>query len=70
MINEIRHDGSRDNCDFGNGFYLGETYSQATSFVYDVPFSSDYAFTIELNGLKVIGFETDIVWMLLVCYFR
>lgn len=70
MINEIRHDGSRDNCDFGNGFYLGETYSQASSFVYDVPFSSVYAFTIDLNGLKVIEFETDIEWMLLVCYFR
>lgn len=70
LINEIKHDGSRDNCDFGNGFYLGETYYQASSFVYDVPFSSIYAFTLDLSGLKVVEFETDIDWMLLVCHFR
>lgn len=69
-IDEIKYNGSRDNCDFGNGFYLGETYNQASSFVYDVPFSSVYVFRLDLTDLKVIEFETDINWMLLVCHFR
>ena len=32
-LSEVTVSGSRDNCDFGKGFYLGETYSQAVSFV-------------------------------------
>ena len=32
-LSDITVSGSRDNCDFGNGFYLGETYNQALSFV-------------------------------------
>lgn len=69
-IEEIKANGSRDNCDFENGFYLGETYSQASSFVYDVPLSSVYSFTFDLTDLKVVKFETNIEWMLLVCHFR
>ena len=32
-LSEVTVTGSRDNCDFGKGFYLGETYNQALSFV-------------------------------------
>ncbi len=69
-ISEIKSDGSRGNCDFETGFYLGESYFQAASFVYDVNKSSIYAFELELRGLNVIELECDIDWMLLVCHFR
>ena len=32
-LSEVTISGSRDNGDFGKGFYLGETYNQALSFV-------------------------------------
>ena len=32
-LSEVTISGSRDNDDFGKGFYLGETYNQALSFV-------------------------------------
>ena len=43
-ISEIKSDESRGNCDFGTGFYLGESYFQAASFVFDVNKSSLYSF--------------------------
>ena len=32
-LSEVSVSGSRNNCDFGKGFYLGQTYDQALSFV-------------------------------------
>lgn len=69
-IKAITSYGSRDNCDFGKGFYLGETYYQASSFVYDLNSSSVYSFSLDLKGLKILKFECDIEWMLAVCYYR
>ena len=69
-LNSIYTDGSRDNCDFGNGFYLGETYSQALSFVCDKKESSVYSFEYSLDGLKTIRFSCNLEWMLTICYFR
>lgn len=33
-LSEVTISGSRDNCDFGKGFYLGEIYHQALSFLF------------------------------------
>lgn len=62
--------GSRDNCDFGNGFYLGEAYSQALSFVCEKNDSSVYSFIYSLDGLKLKKFECNLEWMLAICYYR
>lgn len=62
--------GSRDNCDFGNGFYLGETYSQALSFVCASIDSSVYSFKYSLDGLKIKKFACDLEWMLVICNYR
>lgn len=69
-LSTISKTGSRDRCDFGNGFYLGETYSQALSFVYDRDKSSVYSFKYSLENLKVKHFKCDLEWMLTICYYR
>lgn len=67
---EVTATGSRDNCDFGKGFYLGETYNQALSFVCEKENSSVYSFGYSLEGLKTKRFDCDLDWMLAICYYR
>ena len=59
-LSEIDVHGSRDNCDFGKGFYLGETYRQALSFICEKENSSVYSFRCSLDGLKLKRFECDL----------
>ena len=67
----INYSGSRSNCDFGNGFYLGELYDSALSFVSSFSDSSIYSFKFRnTNDLQIVRFKTDIEWMLAICYFR
>lgn len=69
-LKEIRTDGSRDNCDFGKGFYLGETYTQALSFISEKEGSSVYSFSCSLDDLVVKNFDCNLEWMLAICYYR
>ena len=69
-LTQITEEGSRGNCDFGNGFYLGETYDQALSFVCEYEKSSVYSFICDVSGLKVNTFDCSIDWMLAICFFR
>ena len=69
-LSEVTVSGSRDNCDFGKGFYLGETYSQALSFVCEKEKSCVYSFGYSLADLKIKRFECDLEWMLAICYYR
>lgn len=69
-LNIVDTNGSRNNCDFGNGFYLGENYSNALAFVHESNNSSIYSFEINIDDLKVYKFECSLDWMLAICYFR
>ena len=69
-LSVITESGSRNNCDFGKGFYLGETYNQALSFVCEKNNSSVYSFHCSLDGLRIKQFECDLEWMLAICYYR
>lgn len=69
-LSEVNIEQSRGNCDFGKGFYLGETYNQAISFVCQVEGSSVYSFQYSLKNLKVKKFECDLDWMIAICYYR
>lgn len=69
-INSILPNGSRDNCDFGEGLYLGETFNQAISFVSDFDSSCVYSFNIDINNLKVVKFDCSFDWLIAVCYYR
>ena len=69
-LQEIKYDGSRKNCDFGEGFYLGETYDNAACFVCENDNSSIYSFELILSGLNVVEFGCSLEWMLAICYYR
>ena len=66
----IKVDGSKGNCDFGNGFYLGENYEKVLSFISVKDKSCVYSFEYNLEGLKIKKFGTSLEWMLAVCYYR
>ena len=69
-LDSVSISGSRNNCDFGNGFYLGENYSQALAFVCEKDNSCVYSFQYDLDNLKIKKFECNLEWMLAICYFR
>lgn len=69
-LSEITIIGARENCDFGKGFYLGETYSQALSFVCEMDKSSVYSFKYTLENLNIKRFQCDLAWMIAICYYR
>ena len=69
-LKEVCVNGARSTCDFGNGFYLGETYDQALSFVCENEKSSVYSFIFDLNGLNVKMFDCSLEWMIAICYYR
>lgn len=69
-LSEVNVFRSRDNCDFGKGFYLGQTYNQALSFVCEYERASVYSFRYSFDGLKIIEFDCSIDWMLAICFFR
>ena len=71
IIGDIDLKHSRDDIDVGIGFYLGEGYEQASSYIYANKNSSVYLFDVTgLKNLKVKEFNVSIEWMLMVCYFR
>jgi hypothetical protein len=69
-VSDIAIAKSRANCDFGQGFYLGQSYSQALSFVCEYDNSSVYSFGFSLDGLHQVEFDCSLDWMLSICYFR
>ena len=69
-IDQIKVDGSRLSCDFGNGFYLGESLDQAANFVCDFDESSVYVFSFNNSGLKTKVFDCELDWMIAICYYR
>lgn len=69
-LKDIDINGSRNNCDFGNGFYLGESYGQALPFVCEKDDSCVYSFSFAGSNLKVKRFTCDLEWMLAICHYR
>ena len=69
-LTEITVDGSRNNCDFGRGFYLGESYEQAISFICENKESSVYSFECDISNLNILEFECSLEWMLAICHYR
>ena len=61
---------SRANNDFGQGFYTGENYEQAISFVSGFQQSSVYYLDFDERGLKCKKYKVDQDWMLTIAYYR
>ncbi len=60
----------RINNDFGQGFYTGEKYEQAISFISGYKNSSAYYFGFDNQNLKCKEYHVDQEWMLTIAYYR
>lgn len=60
----------RINNDFGQGFYTGETYAQAISFVSGFKDSSVYYLDFDKQNLKCKEYFVDQEWMMTIAYYR
>ena len=60
----------RMNNDFGQGFYTGETYTQAISFVSGYEDSSVYYLDFNNQNLKCKEYQVDQEWMMTIAYYR
>ena len=67
---EITVSRSRTNNDFGTGFYTGESYEQAISFVSGFDKSSVYYLDFSTGNLKCQKYDVDQDWMLTIAYYR
>ena len=60
----------RQNNDFGQGFYTGESYEQAISFVSGFDNSSVYYLNFDSKNLKCKRYEVNQEWMMTIAYYR
>ena len=60
----------RKNNDFGQGFYTGESYEQAISFVSGFEHSSVYYIRFDDSDLKCKRYKVDQEWMMTIAYYR
>lgn len=70
IIGDIDVPHGRDNNDFGQGFYTGESYEQAISFVSGFDNSSVYYLSFDDKDLKCKRYEVDQEWMMTIAYYR
>ncbi len=56
--------------DFGKGFYLGESFNQAASFVVGYENSSVYLFDFDKSNVNIKEYNVSKEWMILIAYFR
>lgn len=70
LDDRIRVNRSRTNNDFGQGFYTGESYDQAVSFVVGFDKSSVYFLDFHDSGLKCKEYSVNRDWMLTIAYYR
>lgn len=61
---------SKENNDFGIGFYLGETFEQAANYISFIGMNKVYCFDIDLTNLKSYKFNVDLEWMITIAYYR
>lgn len=61
---------SKENNDFGIGFYLGETFEQAANYISFIGMNKVYCFDIDLTNLKLYKFNVDLEWMITIAYYR
>ena len=61
---------SKSTNDFGQGFYLGETFEQAATYIAYTRSNNIYAYELDLEDLKVIKFDVSRDWMFAIAYYR
>lgn len=61
---------SKEQNDFGFGFYLGETFEQASTYICNSSSPNVYVFSIDCKDLKIEKFSVSKEWMIAIGYFR
>lgn len=56
--------------DFGQGFYLGETFEQAATYIAYSKSHYIYSFLLNIENLKIIKFNVEEEWMFAIAYYR
>lgn len=61
---------SKENNDFGRGFYLGENFEQASTYIANTSSKYVYAFSLDIKKVKIEKFNVNTEWMLAIAYYR
>ena len=61
---------SRDECDFGRGFYMGTNTLQPLTLVCNEDKPKFYTVELDMAGLKVLTVEISMDWAMLIAYYR
>ena len=61
---------SRDECDFGRGFYMGTNTLQPLTLVCNEDKPKFYTVELDMAGLKVLTVEIGMDWAMLIAYYR
>lgn len=61
---------SRDECDFGSGFYMGSNTLQPLTLVCNEDKPKFYTVELDMTGLKVLTVEIGMDWAVLIAYYR
>ena len=61
---------SRDECDFGSGFYMGTNTLQPLTLVCNEDKPRFYTVELDMTGLKVLTVEIGMDWAMLIAYYR
>lgn len=64
------HRHSKSNNDFGKGFYLGESFEQASAYIANSGNNRVYSFKLNFSDLKTTRMNVNNDWMLAVAYYR
>ncbi len=61
---------SRDECDFGSGFYMGTNTLQPLTLVCNEDKPKFYTVELDMTGLKVLTVDIGMDWAMLIAYYR
>lgn len=61
---------SRQQCDFGKGFYMGTDRTQPLTLICNHPNARLYTLCVDLSDLNVLDVEVGLEWALLIAYNR
>ena len=61
---------SRNECDFGRGFYMGTNTLQPLTLVCNEDKPKFYTVELDMTGLKVLTVEIGMDWAMLIAYYR
>lgn len=61
---------SREECDFGRGFYMGTSTLQPLTLICNEEKPKFYAVELDLTGLKVLTVDVGMDWAMLIAYHR